>query len=496
MGLAVAVGIWARISAYGMSVVADEMSTLWIVWERGLGGTVSYVSGDGEISPPLYFILAWLATKLGSAPELIRLPSIVFGLASLPLYYLLGKRLFSRQAGILATTIAALSPMLVYLAGYGRSYSVMFFFLALSTLALLYAMEGGRNRWWVVYAVASAGVMYSHYTGAFVLIVQLVWLLAYSKADRVKAVLANAGAALLFLPWIPGYLADASSPTTTILEALQGYGFEAKRLAVEQVLFWKVSVDPWTSNRPDAWLITLGSLLALVAAGWMVQRRTGLIAWLRNLDRNVVLVVALILATPVGALLFATFSTDVFGTRNLAVSWIGIPLALGALLTAAGRIWGTIATLLVVAGLSIGSVAVADPSRSGVPFEEAASYIEAESEPGDIILNRAHLTPVPLTPLDAYLDPDLATNELQIGLPVSDPPWGTGDTITPDPAAMFDRAFTDGRRVILVSLDNQEPISGPDGEGLPAGFTRESEETFPGTYSVVVSIYERKGSGS
>ena len=50
------------------------------------------VASDAEISPPLYFMLAWASTKLGSAPELIRLPSLIAGVASIPLIYLVPER--------------------------------------------------------------------------------------------------------------------------------------------------------------------------------------------------------------------------------------------------------------------------------------------------------------------------------------------------------------------------------------------------------------------
>ncbi|HET6832088.1 MAG TPA: hypothetical protein VFH44_12150, partial [Solirubrobacterales bacterium] len=67
-------GLALRIARYDQTILGDETSTLYIVEGRSLGEVLDLVSSDAEISPPLYFILAWLTTKLGSAPELIRLP--------------------------------------------------------------------------------------------------------------------------------------------------------------------------------------------------------------------------------------------------------------------------------------------------------------------------------------------------------------------------------------------------------------------------------------
>ncbi|HTU14413.1 MAG TPA: glycosyltransferase family 39 protein [Solirubrobacterales bacterium] len=502
LGLAVALGIWARFSVYGQTVVADELSTLWIVQNHGLLDTVRFVTGDGEISPPLYFILAWFASKLGSAPELIRLPSMLFAFASLPLFYLLGLRLFNRSAGILATVIAALSPMLVYLGANGRAYSVMLFFLLATTLAMLYAIDGGKRRWWVLYAVATALAMYTHYTCAFILAGQLLWLLIYVPGDRLKALLANAGAVVLYIPWIPGYLSDSDSPTTPILEALQGYGFEAKKLAVEQVLFWQVTAQRWTlADRWDVLLLSAGTLLALVAALVLIARRTGIVDWFRNLDRGIVLVLVLIFATPVGALLLGRVSTDVFGTRNLAAAWMGIPLGLGALLVAAGRVWGTIATGLVVAGLTIGAVGLTDEAKTELRFKTAAEYVESQARPGDAVVSTSHLTPVPLSPLDAYLDPDV--KDYRLGLPKHDPPFLPGKTETPDPGALWEQALADSKRIFVVGVEGAENlkndrqlfVNGAYATGLydlPPEWKVGEQHQIDGILPITVTLLERR----
>jgi len=134
-------GFVLRLHYYGGSLVGDELSTLWIVDNHGLGGTVDFVSGDGEITPPLYFILAWFATKLGSAPELVRLPSLIAGVASIPLVYQLGVRTLSRAAGLIAATVLTLSPFMIYFSANGRPYALMTLFLIGSTLAMLAAVR-------------------------------------------------------------------------------------------------------------------------------------------------------------------------------------------------------------------------------------------------------------------------------------------------------------------------------------------------------------------
>ena len=137
VGVLTLIGLLLRLHDYGQSLVGDELSTLWIVENHNLADTVSFVKGDGEITPPLYFILAWLATRLGDSPELVRLPAMVAGVVSIPLMYELGLRTAGKWSGLASAAIFTCSPFMIYFSANGRAYSIMTLFLIGSTLAML-----------------------------------------------------------------------------------------------------------------------------------------------------------------------------------------------------------------------------------------------------------------------------------------------------------------------------------------------------------------------
>ncbi len=128
-----------------------------------------------------------------------------------------------------------------------------------------------------LYGLLSLLAMYTHYTSAFVLIAQLAWLLWAHPDARRPALLANAAAAVLFLPWVPGLLDDMNSPTIDILSALQGDGFGVKRQAVEA---WAVG---YPFKTPHQFPGVFPAALALV--GLVIAAVAGLVrhlrAWLR-----------------------------------------------------------------------------------------------------------------------------------------------------------------------------------------------------------------------
>jgi len=480
------VGLALRLARYQQDVFGDELSTLYIVEGRSLADAMSYVSGDAEISPPLYFILAWLAAKLGSAPELVRLPSLIAGTISIPLTYLVGARAINRPAGLIAAGAMALSPFMIFYSADGRGYAVTIALLLGSTLAMLAAARSGRGRWWVAYGGLSLLAMYTHYTAAFALAAQFLWLLWAHPAARKPALLANVAAAVLYLPWLSGLAADAGSPTTDLLYSIQGEGLAVKLR----------SIGSWAIGYPYKTLSDfLGTVPALLAAaGFAIAATAGLLRHLRArgsgsprpplVSPGMALAVMLAISNIVLALLFLLVTgNDLLSARGLVTASAGLALLTGAVLASAGRLWGSVCTVLVAACLAFGAARTLATENELPGFEAAAARIEAEAGPDDVIVDltlAAGATPVPLTPLDAYLGQD--RSEYRIGLPEGEPPF-LPQTPVPDAAALLRTAVREARggSLIVVAGDGSLVRDGDEVSAIVAGPAAEAVELPPGS---------------
>jgi 4-amino-4-deoxy-L-arabinose transferase-like glycosyltransferase len=442
-------GFVLRALQFDQSLFADELSTYWIVHDHSLGEVLRSIRSNDEITPPLYFVLGWLSLKIGPDPEWVRLPSLIAGTATIPLLYALGARTVGRRAGVVAAAVAALSPFLVYYSVEARSYALMIALLAASTVALLIALERRRARWWAAYAACSCAAMLSHYTAAFPLAAQVGWALwAHRDAGR-ELLLANLGALAGFAPWIPGFLADNRSPTTGILSALSPFDLDSARF----------SVEAWVAGFPYVRLEAVPGRLAglLIAAAVLVAAAAVLVprivaarsgaSW--RPPEGLVLVVALALAAPLGEAVVSAVGTNVFGARNLNASWPGLAVSLGALVTAAGPLLAPVCASLLLAGYAIAAAKTLDPDLARPDYAGIAAFVETRAESGDVVIDAAGFTPVPLTGLDVYLR--APGPELRPGLPDSDEPFMVGDPV-PAPGPLVDRAFAAarGRSVFLV----------------------------------------------
>ena len=509
------VGFLIRLAGFDQSLLGDELSTYWIIHGHSLGDVLSSVHSNDEITPPLYFILGWLSLKIGSDPEWVRLPSLLAGTATIPLIYVLGARTVGRAAGLVACAVFAFSPFMIYYSVEARSYALMIALLVGSTISLLIALETARTRWWALYAACSCGALLSHYTSVFPLAAQFLWVLwAHREATR-ELLLANLGALVGFAPWIPGFIADNNSPTTAILSALQPFTFGAVRFALENWAVGYPYVNLDTAPGHVAGVLILTGLVIAAAAGllraWRRLRRTRLRLGtaLRRIPAPIVLVVLLALATPVGEAIYGIFGTNLLGARNLNASWPGLALAIGGIVTAAGAPLSLLCGVLVLSGFGIAGLKTLDSDLARNDYAGAARVIEDRWKPGDVVVDAAALTPVPLTGLDVYLPQ--THPEFHPGLPVSDHPFMIGDPVPPV-GRVIDRAIAAarGHSLFLVSHVSNDALSNqaPGAEELrresqynaarllrrlPPGFVIGEREYVPGVAPLVVFVIRDRG---
>lgn len=474
-------GLVMRAILARQSVVADELSTVWMIADHGLGDVIAKVYTDAEITPPLSFAASWLTTRIALTPEWLRAPSVLAGTAVIPLVYLVGKKTVGVRAGQLAAALTTLSPFMLHYSSEARGYALMMAFSLASTLALLNAIEDGRARWWAAYAAASCAAMYSHYTCVFVLAAQLAWVLWTEPRVRRAALLANVAAVAAFLPWLGGLRGDLDSPTTQILSALQPF---TAHYVSSSIAHWAIGYPYAAAGEQLRDLPGVPALIALVLALGLGVAALAAAAARRRLPApgpRVVLVLMLAAAAPVGEALVSAVGSNVLGTRNLASSWAPLALCLAALILAAGPRARIAATVLAVGAFGVGAVKMFEPHFQRLDFRAVAAAIDREAGPRDVVVDAARASPVGVPP-----PLQLALQRRHTIVPIGahevlyDPFRFVA--VAPPPAEMTRRAVAEARRrdgrLFLVLIDGTPPVREVL-DALPHG-TRVRTRSYPG----------------
>ena len=144
----------------------DEIYFLLVSVRHPLVEIVTIFPGD--IQHTLYSILARLSIlTFGEHVWSLRLPALIFGVASIPMLYLLGASVTTRIEALVASALLAVSYHHVWFSQNARGYTALAFWTMLSTYFLLRGIRTQRRGPFLWYAVAAALGVYTHLTMAF-----------------------------------------------------------------------------------------------------------------------------------------------------------------------------------------------------------------------------------------------------------------------------------------------------------------------------------------
>ena len=330
---------------------------------------------------PLHFLFAWLVVHLGGGLTGLRIVSLVFAVASVPLIALLGARLADRMTGVVAAALASGSWVLLFHGIYGRMYSLFLFTSLLSFLALLSALERGGRRRFVLWGAALLLMLASHPYAVLVVAAQGLYVLLRRRRLR-EALVTLAAVGVVGIPfwWADFVLRDRFDV---------GVGGGGPRLgSPASVLhyFWWVAGDFSAGHR--AWSTPV-LLLALAGA---------ILIWRRRPESIVLF--GCVIAVPAVAFMLATLnSTTSPEARHLifALPFFSVLVATPIVeLARRGGRAGPVLALLAVAVLLTGEVRWAhektpplfdgDPPGEAHARDEAGAWLAATYRSSDVLL--------------------------------------------------------------------------------------------------------------
>ncbi len=105
----------------------------------------------------------------------LRFPSAVAAVLTLPVVYVLGRRLFDQMTGLLAAFLLSISPFAIGYAQEARVYALFELLACLSLLFLLLALAHNRWPWWVGFVISTALLLYAHLMAWFVVGAELLF---------------------------------------------------------------------------------------------------------------------------------------------------------------------------------------------------------------------------------------------------------------------------------------------------------------------------------
>jgi uncharacterized membrane protein len=297
-------GVWMTLAALsGVALVLrlwhlnsdlwyDELISLLDFIRPPLGQIVTSFSSQNQHM--FYSILAHGSVAIfGESAAAVRLPSVLFGVASLWALFLLGRKLIGIRESLLACALTTVSYHHIWFSQNARGYMGLLFFTTLTTWLLLEALA--RNTWgyWISYAVAIALGMWVHMTMAFVVAAHGLLYIAQLALPRVFGNSPESRA--VRFSWKP-MVAWLLCVTITL---------QLHALALPEFLSSALHQESLPSEWSSPWWIILESLRSLkVGFSGIVILLFGIVmvgvGYLNIIKRNVFAGVALVLPAVIG----------------------------------------------------------------------------------------------------------------------------------------------------------------------------------------------------
>jgi mannosyltransferase len=347
------------LAAFILRLYQLDAQSLWYdegvtaeVARRGIAELTRWTADD--IQPPLYYyVVAFWGRSAGWSEWSLRFPSVFFGVLTVPLLAVVTIALTRRRvAGLLAASLAAFHPLLLYYSQEARMYTML---TALAVLLGYLVIQGEtstrrRNLFWVVYVLVAAAAVYTHYFAFFLLLalgiaylIDQLYVLPRMRTDPFPLdadpdlpfypsrrpilgfVIANLVVLLLYLPWITALLTRFS------VDNSYWEGEFKFQEALRHIAISFISGETVLEKEAVYFLLPYG-VLTLISMVALVVRRA--------IQPRTILYALLWLLLPITAILLLAFITPKFNPRYVMIALPGLLVLWSAGLAALIRLRG------------------------------------------------------------------------------------------------------------------------------------------------------------
>lgn len=237
------IALLLRLVAVNQSLWLDEAigaETVKNFTYRGI--LTDFLTSDNH--PPLYYLdLKSWTEVIGYSELALRLPSVIYGVLTVLLTYLIGKSVFkSRNLALISALLLTTSQLHIYYSQEARMYSLAAFLAAFSIYSYLKVISDSLKKsiYWILFSFSITALVFTDYVPVFLL--PVFWIYASNKRKKKNwwknFITAHAPLLILGLIWLPTFQVQ-SAKGKWLLATLPEWRKVAGGANFKQaVLFW------------------------------------------------------------------------------------------------------------------------------------------------------------------------------------------------------------------------------------------------------------------
>lgn len=366
------------------SLRLDEAQSLWQT-SHTLERIIQIIGKDVHV--PLYHIAlhAW-QILFGNGVIVGRIFSLIFFLASIPMLFLVGRRMHGAHVGMYAALLFTISPFMNWYANEIRMYTLFVFLTLLNTYFFIGVFRKGDARSWMWFTITALLGIYCHYFFFLVLFTDLLFFILEREAfpaESFKKFVVSGGVLFVgFLPWITNVvLLGLPTETQPYLEP---------PTSINLFNTFSQFVFGFQTDHVNTAFLSLWPLTVLL--GFLALRKG------RDISPLVIYAMLLFLVPNLAAFLVSVAFKPVYVTRYLIFTLPAMYLLLGWLFYRYQPFLSKILRygLVVVMGVTLIVEAVSASTPVKENYREVTEFLETHAQSSDVIVVSAPFTIYPL----------------------------------------------------------------------------------------------------
>lgn len=199
------------IFAIGALIRLNELNTfsLWFdeIYTKTIATKTFLSTFHDAGNPSAFYIIEYLISKISNSDLMLKMPSFIFGIALIPMIYLLFKDI-NKKLGIFASFMCAINSIFIYYSAEVRSYSMCAFVGVLCVYCLFKYLKNPTIKNLIYYTLISIFAINTHYMMLFFIGANIIWGLfdfieKKNYKELIKYLSASIVSVLTFVPyWI------------------------------------------------------------------------------------------------------------------------------------------------------------------------------------------------------------------------------------------------------------------------------------------------------
>lgn len=415
--------------------------TIWFDEGASIGiarlgwGSFARILWRREANMSLYYVALRFWLQFGDSPFFVRALSVFFALPTVSAVFLLGKRMFNSQTGIIASFLLAINAFELSHAQQARSYSLMIALCAWSSLYFLEYFEASSRKTRAFYIGTCVLAIYAHFFSVLLIATQWLWL---RLRDPKRSVLESRRV----LRWILLF----TSPLLVFI-AKTGAG----------PLRW-IARPGWREVSDLALALCGNGGPILVLAYAAASAAIFFSRWSDNTQMWNVRFLVLWLLAPIATILLASWARPLFLTRYFAFCLPALCLLAAAGISRLRSKLAIAAALLLFGGLSLHGDLLYYQHDFDLKREDwrvATQYVRANASPNDAVLFHVAMARLPYEYYRSLAAPDSRWPE--VVYPDRGPQLTARDLLEKPDYSQIAQELSQHGRVWLVVSQNGSP---------------------------------------